>query len=281
MAGIDTTSLSRAREWTAGADAVLITAGAGMGVDSGLPDFRGNDGFWNAYPPIRDRGISFYEMANPGWFFRDSRLAWGFYGHRLNLYRRTVPHRGFSLLLDYAKSRKNGYFVYTSNVDGHFQKAGFSPDRIEECHGSINWLQCSNRCGEVIWSADDAEPVVDETTFLAEEPLPTCPNCGEVARPNILMFGDPVWIEHRSSEQTGRFLKWLGECRERQAQVLVVEIGAGTAIPSVRYRSENMCLQEGARLIRINPREAEVPEGQIGLEMGGLAGLQAIFQQMR
>ena len=32
------------------AEAILITAGAGMGVDSGLPDFRGNEGFWNAYP---------------------------------------------------------------------------------------------------------------------------------------------------------------------------------------------------------------------------------------
>src|SRR5688572_19817664 len=79
-----------------GADALLIGAGAGMGVDSGLPDFRGNEGFWNAYPPFR--GMSFAQMANPVWFARDPELAWGFYGHRLQLYRETHPHEGFSLL---------------------------------------------------------------------------------------------------------------------------------------------------------------------------------------
>ncbi|HQP37085.1 MAG TPA: Sir2 family NAD-dependent protein deacetylase, partial [Polyangiaceae bacterium] len=64
------------------ADALLITAGAGMGVDSGLPDFRGNQGFWRAYPAYADLGLSFVSLASPGWFQRDPRLAWGFYGHR-------------------------------------------------------------------------------------------------------------------------------------------------------------------------------------------------------
>jgi len=41
------------------ADALLIGAGAGMGVDSGLPDFRGPEGFWRAYPPFRQRGLRF------------------------------------------------------------------------------------------------------------------------------------------------------------------------------------------------------------------------------
>jgi len=49
------------------AQALLITAGAGMGVDSGLPDFRGKDGFWRAYPIIAKLGLSFHQMANPEW----------------------------------------------------------------------------------------------------------------------------------------------------------------------------------------------------------------------
>jgi len=53
------------------ADALLITAGAGMGVDSGLPDFRGDKGFWKAYPPFERLGVSFVDMANPNWFVRD------------------------------------------------------------------------------------------------------------------------------------------------------------------------------------------------------------------
>ena len=102
------------------ADALLIGAGAGMGVDSGLPDFRGPEGFWQAYPSLRGR-VRFEEMANPRWFDDDPGLAWAFYGHRLHLYRDTQPHEGFKLLRQMAGDRPR--FVFTSNVDGQFQKA--------------------------------------------------------------------------------------------------------------------------------------------------------------
>ena len=78
-------AIQRAAELIAEADALLITAGAGMGVDSGLPDFRGNEGFWNAYPPYRNLGRSYVEMANPQGFSSDPAFACGFYGHPLNL----------------------------------------------------------------------------------------------------------------------------------------------------------------------------------------------------
>lgn len=64
-----------------GADGLLITAGAGMGVDSGLPDFRGNTGLWAAYPALRRARLDFTRIANPAAFLANPRLAWGFYGH--------------------------------------------------------------------------------------------------------------------------------------------------------------------------------------------------------
>jgi NAD-dependent SIR2 family protein deacetylase len=84
------TKVKLAAETINAADALLVTAGAGMGVDSGLPDFRGTQGFWRAYPVIAKLGITFEEMANPTWFRENPQLAWAFYGHRLNLYRRTM-----------------------------------------------------------------------------------------------------------------------------------------------------------------------------------------------
>ena len=92
---LDADSVGAAARAIAAVDALLITAGAGMGVDSGLPDFRGDEGFWNAYPPYRQLGLSFINVANPRWFDDDPHLAWGFYGHRVNLYRATHPHPGF------------------------------------------------------------------------------------------------------------------------------------------------------------------------------------------
>jgi NAD-dependent SIR2 family protein deacetylase len=67
------------------ADGLLITAGAGMGVDSGLPDFRGDQGFWKAYPPLKHLGKSFVDMATPELFYTNPKLAWGFMGYALML----------------------------------------------------------------------------------------------------------------------------------------------------------------------------------------------------
>src|SRR5437588_12489307 len=117
--------LDRAAAAVASADALLIGAGAGMGVDSGLPDFRGDKGFWNAYPPYAALGLNFIALASPRWFTDDPEIAWGFYGHRLNLYRQTAPHAGFQILRKWAERMPRGSFVYTSNVDGHFQRSGF------------------------------------------------------------------------------------------------------------------------------------------------------------
>jgi NAD-dependent SIR2 family protein deacetylase len=87
-------------------DAFLVGAGAGMGVDSGLPDFRGTDGFWKAYPSLQKVGIKFEDMANPRWFIEDPHLAWGFYGHRFNLYKKTQPHAGFAVINNWIKEKK-------------------------------------------------------------------------------------------------------------------------------------------------------------------------------
>src|SRR5947209_15220312 len=113
------TRLRAAAHAVRSADALLIGAGAGMGVDSGLPDFRGDAGFWKAYPPFRGR--RFAEMSNPHWFRADPQLAWGFFGHRLNLYRAAAPHAGFEVLRRWGERTPLGCFVFTSNVDGQFQ----------------------------------------------------------------------------------------------------------------------------------------------------------------
>src|SRR3954447_13188614 len=98
----DTNDIRRAANAVASADALLIMAGAGMGVDSGLPDFRGTEGFWRAYPAFAKLALRFDQLANPSWFARDPYLAWGFYGHRLMLYRATTPHGGFGILKRWA-----------------------------------------------------------------------------------------------------------------------------------------------------------------------------------
>ncbi|WP_309110384.1 Sir2 family NAD-dependent protein deacetylase [Saccharothrix sp.] len=256
--------LERAAELIASADAVLVCAGAGMGVDSGLPDFRGDHGFWQAYPPYERLGLKFVELADPVHFAEDPTLAWGFYGHRLDLYRRTAPHAGFAVL------RGWGARVFTSNVDGQFQRAGFTD--VAEVHGSIHHLQCVEPCTDEVWAADDVVVEVDPETMRAVSPLPSCRNCGGLARPNILMFGDWAWVPERSRRQSDALAEW----RRGKRNLVVLELGAGLAVPTVRRQAELASAASGA-LIRINPREPEVRHGRgVSLRMGALEALRAL-----
>ena len=234
------------------ADVLLVTAGAGMGVDSGLPDFRGDQGFWGAYPALQ--GYSFIDMANPEWFESDPYRAWGFYGHRLNLYRQTSPHQGFQTLLKWSLEKKRPSFIYTSNVDGQFQKAGFEPNLICECHGSIHYWQELKGRGTIA-SAEGINLEINEQTVRLLGDLPVHPNLRGEVRPNILMFGDFYWQSERTDLQYDRFDDWLAQ--NQTAKVVVIEIGAGTTIPSVRRQGERVLdYSSQSRLIRINPRES-------------------------
>jgi NAD-dependent SIR2 family protein deacetylase len=264
--------LDRAAELISGADALLVCAGAGMGVDSGLPDYRGNDGFWTTYPPYARLGLSFAELADPQHFTEDPRLAWGFYGHRLDLYRETEPHEGFRILLDWGARKPLAAF--TSNVDGHFQRAGFR--LVAEVHGSIHHLQCAKPCCPDIWPGENLQLTVGDD-MLAEPPLPACPHCGHLARPNILMFSDFDWISHRSDLQ----LRALTDWRREHRRPVVLELGAGKAVPTVRRFAEFASAATGA-LIRINPRDAGVRhERGVSLPYGALETLSALDAKLK
>ena len=251
------------------ADALVICAGAGMGVDSGLPDFRGPRGFWQAYPALGRARIRFEEIASPAAFRADPALAWGFYGHRLGLYRETVPHEGFGMLRDIAASMPHGAFVFTSNVDGQFQRAGFAEASVVECHGSIHHLQCLERCTEAIWSAEALMPELDEENCRMTSDLPRCPRCGGLARPAILMFNDWDWADGRTDMQMVRLHEW----RARAQRPVAIEVGAGSAIATVRSFAQDL----GAPIVRINPSEWQVTHlRDVGIPVGALEGIRGL-----
>ncbi len=269
----NTDLISRAVQLVRQADGMLITAGAGLGVDSGLPDFRGDEGFWRAYPPLAAARVKFAEIASPAAFREDPWRAWGFYGHRLDLYRATIPHEGFAALLAMAAILRNGAFVFTSNVDGQFQKAGFDPRRLIEYHGSIHYMQCMDACSAALWTAEDLLPEIDAATCTMVSALPRCPRCGQLARPNILMFNDSDWVETRMHEQYDRLQAWLETVR----RLVVIEVGAGVDIPSVRRFGES--LQQP--LIRINPRAPDVGRAiDVAIPMKALYGLRMVRDKL-
>ena len=116
-------------------------------------------------------------------------------------------------------------FVFTSNVDGLFQKADFDPARIVEVHGTIHELQCTVSCGVGLFSTDGVSVDLDPHSFRALPPLPACPRCGSLARPSVLMFGDPGWDPARTEAQEERLSVWLRS--QDPAKLVVIEVGAG------------------------------------------------------
>ncbi len=268
MTPTDIEAINRAAEWIADSDALVITAGAGMNAAAAHPDFRGSERFWRAYPLLEQSGVESGEIASPSTFKADPRRAWGFYGHRLNLYRRTVPHEGYEILRRWADAKAYGAFVFASNVDGQFQKAGFADDHVCEAHGSIHQLQCLDACSDHIWAGDGLEPVVDDTQCRLVSDLPHCRHCGSVARPNVLMFTDYDWLSGRAEMQLARLNKWASLVQ----RAVVIEIGAGTSFPTVRRFTENF----GVRYVRINTVEADARGRGIGLRGGTLERLRQI-----
>ncbi len=263
------------------AEALIITAGAGMSVDSGLPDYRGKEGFWKAYPLLKKKDMNLQQICNPEWFVRDPQFAWGFFGHCYGLYKNTQPHRGYQILKKWAAQKDNEYFVFTSNIDGHFLKAGFDPDRVLEIHGSMHYLQCIGKKNTQIWPVPDNVIFdIDEENLRLKSPLPMGPPGinDTLARPNVAMFDDWEYKGDRTNEQHDRLSKFQTELGNKaNVSLVIIEIGAGLGIEVVRHTSEWYAHEyKLATLIRINPNEPQVPDGNISVPMKGLAALRAI-----
>jgi NAD-dependent SIR2 family protein deacetylase len=186
------------------ADAMAIFAGAGMSVDSGIPAYRGNDGLWTRSIQINNVTINNFDLMKPDAFKHQPELAWGFIGMLMEQYDKTSPHIGFRLLKEFVSQKE--YFIVTSNIDGQFQKAGFSEKRIFEFHGSIFNTQCGSEIECGIWDTPSIKLGIDGIS--AESPTPVCPVCHSFCRPNIHLFDDDFFVPDISAEQQFRYMEW-------------------------------------------------------------------------
>ncbi len=246
-------TLQTVAELVKNADAVAIFAGAGMGVDSGLEQYRGSDGLWTKSIKINNSDIMYYDLMNHNAFEEMPEKAWGFIGSLIERYDSIKPHEGFTKLLELLSGKE--YFVVTSNCDEHFQKAGYNENNILECHGSIYYMQCMDIKEKEIWLTPQIK--VNKESVTAEDPLPLCPNCNSNCRPNLFLFGDWFWVSTRSVHQQLRFNSWCKEIKLKYKNILAIEIGAGKAIPTIRNAAERFS-ENKYPLVRINPNDFEI-----------------------
>lgn len=283
------------------ADAVIINAGAGFALESGIPDLRTSDGFKSAFPAFAEMGLTLQDLATPARFKTDPKLAWGFYGSRYKICLDAKPHKGYSILHHYSTQRKFPPMVVTTQIEGLFQRAGFTNEQIVEVHGSINHLQCLNPgCDEPVIRAADTVGrengnlgvKVDRKTHTADlKTVPRCAKCGTLMRPNILMIGDSEFNKSRVDRQQAGFERYLQKLTAAAdpdpLRLVVIEVGAGTTNPLLRNMSESLVRSSGGSgfLIRINPgdREHRVPNdvAGVGLQLKGEQAMELLDRQIK
>eukprot|EP01031_Cornospumella_fuschlensis_P031394 gene31394-37947_t len=256
-------AIDQAARALASADAVLFVTGAGAGVDMGLPDFRTSTAFWEklAHPEI-----SRYEDSSDNkWFDKDPEFAWGLNYHQIDMYRTAEVHAGYEAMRQIAAQKRDNYFCFTTNIDGVLQRAGFAPERVREVHGNIHRVQCTKYdCVDNKGVRDAWEEAVhlsyDPVTFRAHAPLPTCPKCGSLSRPNIWFCTDSQYVYWRKLMPiSDAYFAWLDACEAQGKKIVVIEVGAGLVIPSARVEAEDVAERLGGVLIRINPTDYAVP----------------------
>jgi NAD-dependent deacetylase len=146
----------------------VVLTGAGISTESGIPDFRSPTGIWRKYDPM--------EYATIEAFLGDPEKVWDFYGKRLASLAEVGPNDGHRAL---AELERQGWVeaIVTQNVDGLHARAGSRA--VVEVHGSIRTSSCLD-CGTTVPFAD----------VLAHLPIPVCPTCGRVLKPDVVMFGE-------------------------------------------------------------------------------------------
>lgn len=153
---------------------VLVITGAGVSAESGIPTFRGKDGYWRNLDPMT--------LATPEAFARDPELVWQWYRERRERIRAAEPnmaHEAITRLSILAPE----FLLVTQNVDDLHARAGIATGKMVQIHGDIFVTHCS-RCNE----QDKAQ----------ENGVPTCSKCGALMRPRVVWFGemlDPAKID--------------------------------------------------------------------------------------
>ncbi len=249
MKSVDT--VRRAAGLIGQARRITVLTGAGVSAASGVPTFRGSGGLWRTYRAE--------DLATPAAFRRAPQLVWEWYDWRRTLIAGCRPNAAHEVLAAWSR-RSGGFTCITQNVDGLHELAGTRG--VVRFHGSIWELTCAGDCG--------GEPRVweDRTTPLAALP-PVCPHCGDLARPNVIWFGEPIDPDV------------LRRCHAALDCDLFLSVGTS----SIVYPAAGLLFdarRRGAVTMEINPEATEASEFvDVAVAQGAEIALPAIDRLIR
>lgn len=197
---------------------IVFVTGAGISQESGIPTFRGKNGLWRKYDPM--------QLATIDAFYENPKLVWEWYNERRENIFSSKPNPGHKAIAELEKYVDVS--VLTQNIDGLHQRAGST--KVLELHGSIIKIKCT--------VCDFSDEII--TQF---EKIPPICKCGNILRPNVVWFGEPL-----PQDVWQQAMIHAGEC-----DLMII---AGTSlVVSPANTLPIYAKQNNAFLIEINPEK--------------------------
>ena len=202
---------------------VTVLTGAGISAESGIPTFRGPEGYWT----IGSEEYHPQEMATMAMFSRQSLEVWKWYCYRRSVCLNAEPNQGHFALVDLEQKLGDRFTLITQNVDGIHLRAGSSAKQTFQIHGNINFMRCSVECSQELYPMPDFIPSSPVSKDFPEELLQQllCPKCGQQSRPHVL------WFDESYDEVFFRFESSL-EVAAKTDLLLVVGTSGATTLPN-------------------------------------------------
>lgn len=219
---------------------VVALTGAGVSAESGIPTFRGKDGYWT----VGARDYHPQELATHAAFERMPWEVWAWYLYRRGVCRAASPNAGHVALVRLDEQLADRFALVTQNVDGLHRRAGSPAARTFAIHGDLEQLRCAAECGIDRWPIPEQIPALakgDPVSDAVRARL-VCPRCGGMARPHVLWF-DETYDEPRFYLDTVRALA------RRAALVVVVGTSAQTNLP---WQVVTLARAAGATIVDVN-----------------------------
>ena len=220
---------------------LVVLTGAGISAESGIPTFRGTDGFWT----VGSRNYRPEEMATFAMFSREPEAVWQWYLYRIGICRRAEPNPGHLAVAKMEEIFQKRFLLITQNVDGLHLRAGNSPERTYQIHGNIETLHCGRECSDALCRLpDQVRPKEKDEPISAEElKALRCPKCGAFRRPHVL------WFDECYDEEHFRFNSSI-EAASRADMLLVVGTSGATNLP---MQVGSIAASRGAVVVDVNP----------------------------
>ena len=197
---------------------IVFVTGAGISQESGIPTFRGKDGYWRKYDPMK--------LASIDAFYDDPKLVWEWYEDRRKNILDVKPNEGHFAISQMEEFKD--VVILTQNIDGLHQRSGST--NVLELHGSIIRIKCT------------VCDFLDNITENFESLPPKC-KCGSMLRPDVVWFGEPLPQN-------------IWQSAIKEASICDVMIIVGTSlVVSPANTLPVYAKQNGAILIEVNPEK--------------------------